>query len=339
MSPSDNKPDEQGAIAFVAPRGRRQFGTRSDFVVTTFEDEPSGREQRSEHGDRSRTGSFAAASRSEGHERELNGFISRYEKPILESMARQVPDVLSPDHMTAIGVAGAGITFLGLTFSNMGAGWLLLAAAGLGINWLGDSLDGTLARVRGIERPRYGFFIDHMTDVGAQSLVVLGMGLSPYLRLDLAMMILVVYLAMTIFTLMKLHVDKKLCLSFGGVGPTELRVFLLIAIALALYLGPDIKVETSFGSAGLYDFLAVLFVAATSVMMFVIARDQARELALQDPRVKMQVMQPGRLNVMKNGARRPTHIVLAVADGRTLLPIGPDGSSTLATDMSKIKSL
>jgi phosphatidylglycerophosphate synthase len=198
-------------------------------------------------------------------------------------LAARIPGHVSPNQLTILGLVGAALAFLGLTLSHFGAAWLMLAVVGLTMNWVGDSLDGTLARLRKIERPRYGFFVDHMTDVGAQALVVLGMGLSPYLRFELSCLVLIAYLVMTIFTLIRLHVDHTLCLAYGGVGPTELRVMLIAGIALAAVLGAESVMVTPYGIVGLYNALATLFVFAGTVTIFAVAREQMRRLKAEDP--------------------------------------------------------
>lgn len=226
---------------------------------------------------------FGGLLRARAHTRKNNGVIARYEKPILAFLAARTPDHISPNQMTMLGLVGAALAFLGMMLSHLGAAWLLLAVAGLVLNWIGDSLDGTIARFRRIERSRYGFFIDHMTDVAAQVLIVLGMGLSPYLRFDLSCLILLVYLSMTIFTLIRLHVDHTLCLTYGGVGPTELRVMLIGGIGLAATLGVESVVVTPYGSVGLYNLLAFLFVIVVTAAILAVVREQALRLNAEDP--------------------------------------------------------
>ena len=90
--------------------------------------------------------------------------LGALERPALAWMAVRLPAAVVPDHLTAFGAVGAVLTAAGYVLSRRSLSWLWLACAGLFINWLGDSLDGTLARLRHIERPRYGFFIDHTSD-------------------------------------------------------------------------------------------------------------------------------------------------------------------------------
>ena len=83
-------------------------------------------------------------------------------------MADRLPLSLTPDHLTLIGIAGAVTASAGYFASRWSLEWLWIASAGLVINWVGDSLDGTVARLRGIQRPRYGFFVDHTSDLFSQ---------------------------------------------------------------------------------------------------------------------------------------------------------------------------
>src|SRR5258706_9713650 len=108
-------------------------------------------------------------------ERAEGGIITPYEKPVLAWLVDQLPASVLPDHLTALGVIGALLAALSLCASHFAPEFLWLAFIGLVVNWLGDSLDGTLARRRQIERPRYGFFVDHLSDVASLLLIVVGL--------------------------------------------------------------------------------------------------------------------------------------------------------------------
>lgn len=116
-----------------------------------------------------------------------------------------------------------------------------MASLGLALNWLGDSLDGTLARERNQESPRYGFFVDHTADLITQVLVGLGFGLSPYIALPYALLLLSAYLAFAAHTFIRAHVFKTVQIAFYSVGPTETRLALIIA-NLLLFLFPALAV-------------------------------------------------------------------------------------------------
>src|SRR5918997_3586184 len=113
-------------------------------------------------------------------EREPNFLLARAERRFLPWVAQKLPRQVLPDDMTALGVAAALGVCAAYQLSNDGKGWLWVASALLVIQWLGDSLDGTLARVRGIQRPKYGFYLDHIVDAIATAAIGIGLGLSPY---------------------------------------------------------------------------------------------------------------------------------------------------------------
>ena len=130
------------------------------------------------------------------------------------------------------------------------------------MNWLGDSLDGTLARVRGIERPRYGYYLDHLVDAGATVLIGLGLGLSPHMLLSLGMLIVIAYLVVSINVNLESHALGRLSIAYGKLGPTEGRLC-LIAINSWLALGGGL----SFGVLGVGVSALDLFALAAALVM------------------------------------------------------------------------
>lgn len=217
-----------------------------------------------------------------GGGRILDGAISTYERGLLENLARRLPLWTAPDQLTVLGLLGSALAMVGLVASHMSLMFLWLAVLGLFLNWVGNSLDGTLARVRRIERPRYGFFVDHVSDIASQFLLVLGLGLSPLMRFDIALLALLGYLALSTYTYIKLHVTRSMQLTYFGIGPTEIRV--LIGAGLILATIVDLPwIATSFGHIGLFDAVGIAlfaFALGSGAAMFV--RD-ARQLALADP--------------------------------------------------------
>lgn len=218
----------------------------------------------------------------ETHNRVLDGISARPERIILDWLAPRVPTAISPDHLTVLGLAGAVCVCAGAIASNFASGFLYLAIAGLFLNWVGDSLDGTVARYRKIERPRYGFFVDHLGDVASQVLIVVGLGLSPYLHFTTVLLALAAYLILTIYTLVKLHVSRTMQLTYFGIGPTEVRVLIGIGIVSAAFFKP-IDFITPLGPLSIFDIVAIaisLFAVISALVMFV---KDARELARLDP--------------------------------------------------------
>jgi archaetidylinositol phosphate synthase len=214
---------------------------------------------------------YRLASSGAGHARLANGFLSRYEQPLLFWLAERIPRSITPGHLTFFGVAAAGMTGIAFAMSGARPEMLWLALAGVAANWAGDSLDGTLARRRRIERPRFGFFIDHLSDLASLITIVIGLGMSPYLRFDVACLALIGYLVLMVFTLVKLYVLRTMQLTYFGVGPTEMRAVIAVGIVIALTQGP-VKWPTQAGTMSLFDGAAIailLFALGSAIVMFI----------------------------------------------------------------------
>lgn len=184
--------------------------------------------------------------------------------------------------MTAVGFAGAAITCAGDWLGTIHPRFLWVAIVGLVVNWFGDSLDGTIARYRRVERPQYGFFVDHTVDGFAMAFVALGFGLSPMAHLNVAMAALICYYLVVISTLTTCLATGVFRVSFGGVGPTEVRLGIMACtLAAALFpvphraiLGIDIT---------LYDVLIAAFAFGLLITAIGNAVRTARALAKVDP--------------------------------------------------------
>ena len=168
--------------------------------------------------------------------REKTFLLARHEARVLEWLARRLPARVMPDHMTVLGVLAALGTGGAYWLTVHDPAWLWVASGLLVVHWLGDSLDGTLARVRRIERPRYGYYLDHLVDAGATIAIGAGLGLSPYMTLVTGFAIVVAYLALSINTYLETQVFGVFSLGYGRFGPTEARIG-LIAVNLALLAG------------------------------------------------------------------------------------------------------
>jgi len=215
-------------------------------------------------------------------ERQSTFITTRFEHWALPRIAAALPRWMVPDHLTAIGVLGATVITAGYGLSNRGAEWLWLANVGLLIHWFGDSLDGTLARVRKIERPRYGFYLDHLTDAYSTTVIGLGLGFSPYMLLAVGLAIVIAYLVLSINVYLETHVFGKFRYGYGVMGPTEARLVLFALNCLALWIGP---LPFEILGKGLTPF-DVLGAAAALGMLGLLARRVFRnlsELARQEP--------------------------------------------------------
>ncbi len=209
------------------------------------------------------------------HTRVNDIFLGSLERPALQWLAAHMPKWVTPDIMTVIGIIGALIITLGYALSLYHPAFLWLSTLGFIINWFGDSLDGTLARHRHIERPKYGFYIDHVTDVLTEIIIILGMGLSPYIKFSVASMCCIAYIAMSVLVYVRMNVMGEFKISYGKLGPTEVRV-LAIGLNTAMFFGGIYTFNVSLGSVvaaiSPYDlfvtfitFLLLYFFAETSI--------------------------------------------------------------------------
>ena len=179
---------------------------------------------------------------TEKAQREMTFLLAGPERRLLERLARHVPRTVRSNHLTAIGTLGAAGAGVAYALTRYDPAWLWVASLMLGINWLGDSLDGTLARVRGTQRPKYGYYLDHVVDAFSTTVIGLGIGLSPYVNLDLALGLVVVYLALSINVYLESSVFGVFRISYGRIGPTEARLlFVLLNTMLALAAGWEVK--------------------------------------------------------------------------------------------------
>ena len=206
--------------------------------------------------------------------------LARSERRLLNWLCAHLPLGMTPDKLTLIGMTGAVMIFTGYLASNASAEWLWLSIAGFLVHWFGDSLDGSLARFRKIERPRYGYFLDHSCDGLATTMIVVGIGLSPYVAVEAALLGLAGYLLLSIHAFLSVRVLGELPLTYLNLGPTEVRVILVILTLCFLYFGvpaPVWRDVTSFDmvawGAGLL--MIGLFIAMTT--------SKVRMLAKQEP--------------------------------------------------------
>jgi archaetidylinositol phosphate synthase len=215
------------------------------------------------------------------HERINDILLGPLERPALKWLAAHMPRWINPDMLTGIGVLGAVLILIGYGLSNFSRYFLWLASLGFVINWYGDSLDGTLARYRQIQRPKYGFFVDHTVDAFNEALIFIGLGLSPYVRIEIALIALVSYLLMSILVYVRTCVEGVFKISYGKLGPTEARVIAITAHTLVFFNGNPVY-QIGFVSLSLYDLIG----AGVAVLLFwffvTSTLSQARELANVD---------------------------------------------------------
>lgn len=188
-------------------------------------------------------------SKSGNYTRVNDILLGPLERPALKWLAAHSPRWINPDIYTAIGVLGAIIVFIGYVLARFNPWFFWLASLGLVINWYGDSLDGTLARYRHIERPIFGFYIDHTVDAITQAIVFIGLGLSPYVSFNVAVLSLVAYYMMDIMAYVRTCINDEFRISYSKLGPTEARVIAILLNILMFFAGWQAW-PLSFGSLG-----------------------------------------------------------------------------------------
>jgi phosphatidylglycerophosphate synthase len=222
-------------------------------------------------------------SSDKSHERVNDILLGPIERPALQWFSAHMPAWVNPDILTIIGILGAVIIFAGYVLSHVNPAFLWLASIGFFVNWFGDSLDGTLARYRKIERPKYGFFVDHTVDAFSQLLIFAGLGLSPYVSFSAASLALIGYLLMSVYVYVDTFVTGVFKISYVKLGPTEVRLIAVLINALFFFAGIVI-IELPLGKISAYD-LILLAIAALLIVIFLASTfNRARELALLEQR-------------------------------------------------------
>lgn len=220
------------------------------------------------------------------HKRINDILLGPLERPALKWLAAHLPGWITPDICTAIGVLGAVVIMVSYLLTTINKNYLWFASLGFVINWFGDSLDGTLARYRHIERPIFGFFIDHTTDAIAEVMIFLGLGLTPYVSFHVACLTLIAYLLLSVLVFICTCVVGEFKISYGKLGPTEVRV-LAILLNTGMYFGGERTWAVSAGMFGhvtlsLYDLIVGFIGILLLFFFFDTARKETIRLAKAD---------------------------------------------------------
>ena len=220
--------------------------------------------------------------RTEDAPRQKRFLLAEPEARALEWIARRLPARVMPDHLTALGVLAALGIAAAYLLSNDDPAWLWAASALLVVHWLGDSLDGTLARVRRTERPTYGYYLDHLVDAVATAVIGIGLGLSPYMLLATGLAIVVAYLVLSINTYLETHALGRFRLGYGLLGPTEARLG-LIALNTLLALGVGLGFQVEGLGMTVLDLVGLGAAGAMIAALTVRAARNLRVLAEREP--------------------------------------------------------
>ena len=220
-------------------------------------------------------------------------FLNALEKKVLVWLAERQPKWVTSDILTYIGTFGAVVIAVGYVLSAWNINFLWLSSLGFVINWYGDSLDGTLARVRKTQRPVYGYYIDHTIDCINEFLMFLGIGLSGLMHLELALMLLALYFMLTINVSINAHLKKEFRLTYAKMGPTEFRIIMIIVNTLFALIRPLSEFSHTFVLFGhdltfaALDFVGIFILLVLSLIYLVTIVNDAKGYAKIDPPHKM----------------------------------------------------
>lgn len=216
-------------------------------------------------------------------------FLNALEKKLLVWLAKKQPKWVTSDMMTYFGVFGAVVIATGYILAAWNINFLWLSSLGFVINWYGDSLDGTLARVRKTQRPIYGYYLDHTVDAINEVIIFIGIGLSGLMRLEIALLALVMYLLMTINVNMNAHLKKEFKLTYAKLGPTEFRIIMIIINTLFALIEPLREFSHTFTLLGheftfkALDYIGIVIIIILSLMHITTVANDLKGYAKIDP--------------------------------------------------------
>jgi archaetidylinositol phosphate synthase len=232
----------------------------------------------------------AAITRSQLQERTFRNatriqesFTSIPERKALLWLASHLPAAVNSDHLTLIGVVAMFLAGCSYAFARWNPWGFILATLCLALNWFGDSLDGTLARVRNCQRPRYGFYVDHLIDSIGALFLMGGLAISEQLDWRIAAGLLIAFLLLSIESYLASYTLGIFRLSFAKFGPTEIRVLLAIG-NVALFFHPDAKIPGL--PYRLLDFSGAIAIAAMVAMLLVAAASHTITLYREETSIK-----------------------------------------------------
>ncbi len=206
------------------------------------------------------------------HKRVNDILLGPLERPALQWLSAHMPGWVTPDMMTVIGIIGALVIGLGYGLSRYHLAFLWLATLGFVISWIGDSLDGTLARYRHIERPKYGFYIDHVSDVLTEVIIILALGFTPYISFAVASLCCIAYISLSVLVYIRMNVTGEFKISYGKLGPTEVRVMAIMLNAAMFFKGKstvDFNLGSLATSISSYD---IVVICITFLLIFFFAQ-------------------------------------------------------------------
>ncbi len=215
--------------------------------------------------------------------RDMGGVTVQWERRVLRWIAPRLPAAVHSDHLTLLALLAMAMAGVGYWLSATWVAALWIVNLGLALNWFGDSLDGTLARIRQQQRPRYGFYVDHVVDAAGLTMLVAGMALSGYMTPLIALGLMAAYLLLCIEVYLATYCLGTFTMSFFKVGPTELRILLAAGNTATVLFHPNPHVTVLGMSARLFDVAALLATAGLVVAFVVSVVGNTRALYRAEP--------------------------------------------------------
>ena len=212
--------------------------------------------------------------------RRNRSFLAEGEQALIRWILPQIPSSMTSLHLTGVGMAGSFVAATALVGCNWSYAFLPAVIVGVALNWFGDSLDGSLARYRREERPRFGFLVDHTCDLFSQILIIVAFGLSPFLSLVSALVVLLCYLLFSAYTYIRAAAHHIHQMSYIGLGATEFRILMIVWACLGVAL--DLR-EPLLGALTRIDGAILSLGAMAVVGLGVKAFGDARAIAESEP--------------------------------------------------------
>lgn len=214
-------------------------------------------------------------------ERVIQTLTGPWEERVLPRMARALPPWVNSDRLTVLGIFAGFVIFAGFMLLRSSRWWIMLSNAGFVLHWWADSLDGTLARVRHRERERFGYFVDHVCDAFTVALISVGLALSPLVHLGVGLSVAMGYLLMNVYAHIEAYVDHVFKISYGRLGPTEMRIVYMAITTVGAFWNPVLVKAFGYGFT-VADVLAFAAGAGLMTVFIVLSIRTAIRLDRQD---------------------------------------------------------
>lgn len=240
------------------------------------------------------------------HRRVNNILLGPLERPAIAWLVEHMPSWVNSDMLTFLGLFASILVGVSYYLTQNDPRFLWLASLGFVLNWFGDSLDGNLARYRKVERPRYGFFIDHVIDTISEVIIFIGLGLSPYVDFNLALFALVAYQSMANLVYITTSVKGVFKISYGSLGPTEIRVLAIIANTIMFYsenkeLDLCFKLPFYNGSITMYNLVVYVVICLLTFFFLYTTTVQAIKLERKDRKKWLKKMEKFEASPKRSG--------------------------------------